>query len=150
MDIWFTLFVLVVAVSVASGLVLVLVGYTDSLVTSFAFGWKWRLFILAPLLAAIACMVYGWRPGAGVFVVSLAGAVTFCVKRWSDNARPGKQLLFGLALAALGVGLLYGTGPTFAKRAVDEALKGNLPTGAAQAGDLAPATGAAEAATPAK
>ncbi|QEL63806.1 hypothetical protein OTERR_03300 [Oryzomicrobium terrae] len=129
MDIWFTLFVLFVAVSVASGLVLVLVGYTDSLVTSFAYGWKWRLFILAPLLLAIAAMVYGWREGAAVFIVSLAGAVTFCLKRWNENTKPGKQLLFGLALAALGVGLLYGSGPSFAKRVIDEAAQGNLPAG---------------------
>ena len=134
MDIWFTLFVLVVAVSVATGLVLVLVGYTDTLVVSFAYGWKWRLFILAPLLAAIACLVYSWRPGAGVFVISLLGTVTFCFKRWGENAKPGKQLLFGLALASLGGGLLYGAGPTFVERVIAAAAQGNLPTGAVAAG----------------
>lgn len=133
MDIWFTLFVLAVALLAASGLMLTLVGYTDSLVVSFAYGWKWRLFIVAPLLIAIACMVYGWRQGAAVFAVSLIGALVFCLKRWGENAKPGKQLLFGLGLAALGVGLLYGTGPAFAKRVVAAAAQGKLPTGGATA-----------------
>ena len=95
MDFNFTLFVLVVGLAVSVGGVLLLVGYIDSVPTSFAFGWRW---------------------GAAALLLPVVGPIAFCLTHWQDCARPGKQLMIGSALVLVAVLSLYGLGPYFVAR----------------------------------
>lgn len=97
MDLYFTLFVLLVALAVAAGGMLLLVGYIDTVPMSFAMGWRWAVpTLLVPVL----------------------GPIYFCFKHWSDCSKAGKQLMAGVVLVAVAMGSLYGIGPWFAARAL--------------------------------
>jgi len=100
MDAYFTFYVLVVALAVAGGGMLLLVGYIDSVPASVAHGWRWALVTLA---------------------VPVLGPIYFCWKHWDNFAKTGKQLVAGAVLMLLAMGGLYGLGPWFAKRALEMA-----------------------------
>ena len=100
MDAYFTLYVLTVALAVAGGGMLLLVGYIGTIPASFAHGWRW---------------------GACALLVPVLGPLYFCWKHWADCAKAGKQLVAGTVLMALAMGGLYGLGPWFAKRALEMA-----------------------------
>ena len=96
-DVWFTLFVCVVGLMAAAGAALLLVSYIDVIPRSVAKGWGWAaVTVLLPLL----------------------GPVYFCSKHWQECSKTGKQLIGGILLLGIAVGLLYGLGPWFAKRAM--------------------------------
>lgn len=95
MDFWFLTFLFTVAILVAVGVSLLLVGYLGTLPASFDHGWRsWMPTLLLPVL----------------------GPLWFASTRWAEFARPGRQLLVGLILLAAAVGLLYGAGPHFVDR----------------------------------
>ena len=90
MDAGFSAFVLVVALLVAVGCSLLLVGYFGTLPASFAFGWKnWLPTLLLPIL----------------------GPIWFAWRHWHDFSRPGKQLIAGVALILIAVLILQQMGP---------------------------------------
>lgn len=91
MDIWVTLFLLVVGLLAATGFMLVLVGYIISLLASVGHGWRW------------------WVPA---LLLPVAGGLWFCAKHWGDHRKTGLQLGGGALCLILGVGLLYGAGPS--------------------------------------
>lgn len=95
MDFWFTTFVFVVAILVAVGGSLLLVGYVGTLPASFAFGWR------------------NWVP---TLALPLVGPLWFSATHWQDFSRPGKQLIAGVLLIVAAVALLYGFGPHFVDR----------------------------------
>lgn len=95
MDIWFLAFLFAIAILVAVGVSLMLVGYLCTLPASFAFGWR------------------NWLP---TLAVPVLGPVWFATTHWLDFARPGKQLIIGLLMIAAAVALLYGAGPHFVDR----------------------------------
>lgn len=95
MDFWFIAFLFAVALLVAVGASLLLVGYVGTLPASFAFGWR------------------NWIP---VLALPIAGPLWFSVRHWKDFAQPGKQLLVGLLLIGTALALLYGAGPHFVDR----------------------------------
>ncbi len=95
MDIWFTLFVLVVALAASIGFVLLLVGYIEVIPASVVHGWRW---VLPTLLLPVA------------------GPLWFCARHWPDCSKTGKRIAFGAILLILAVVLLYGAGPSFVAR----------------------------------
>lgn len=95
MDFWFTTFVFAVAILVAVGGSLLLVGYVGTLPASFAFGWR------------------NWVP---TLVLPIVGPLWFSATHWKDFSRPGKQLIAGVLLIVVAVALLYGYGPHFVDR----------------------------------
>ncbi|MCX8145768.1 MAG: hypothetical protein N3C59_05485 [Azovibrio sp.] len=97
MDVGFTLFVLLIALLVAGGLALLLVGYIDTLPAAIAHGWRWALLVL---------------------LLPVLGPFLFCRGHWPEFARPGRQLLAGTALTGCALVLLYAIGPYFAARIV--------------------------------
>lgn len=100
MDIYFTLFVTVVALTVAVGAMLLLVGYIDTVPASIAFGWRWAVLTLC---------------------LPLAGSLIFALKHWTDFAKSARQLMIGLLLVAVAYGALNAFGPYFAVRVVHQA-----------------------------
>jgi hypothetical protein len=90
MDAGFTAFVMVVALLVAVGASLLLVGYFGTLPASFAFGWK------------------NWVP---TLLLPVIGPLWFSWRHWSDFSRPGKQLFAGIALILIAILILYKGGP---------------------------------------
>jgi hypothetical protein len=135
MDIWFALFVTVVAIAAAVGFSLLLVGYINFLPAGFAAGrnWMWALAIIPSAIVAIpAAVVFmlapfvqlmpvgtlaRWLAVPAVAIHVLTGVRFFAV-HWQDNVKTGKQLIVGLLLLLVAVGLLYGAGPLFAERIV--------------------------------
>ncbi len=95
MDIYFLLFVFVIAISAAIGFSLLLVGYMGTAPGAIAHGWRW---------AAIALLI------------PIIGPFWFAVRHWPDCALAGKQLAAGTILLIFAVVLLYGAGPMFAGR----------------------------------
>ncbi|MCL2346583.1 MAG: hypothetical protein FWC58_12130 [Desulfobulbus sp.] len=95
MDAWFLAFIMTVALLIAVGGALVLVGYLGTLPASFDAGWRY------------------WLPA---MLLPVLGPLWFASRHWRDFAKPGKQLLGGVLLLALAVGLLYGAGPHFVDR----------------------------------
>lgn len=95
MDFWFVAFLLVVALLVAVGVSLLLVGYIGTLPAAFAFGWR------------------NWVPA---LALPLVGPFWFALRHWKDFAQPGRQLLAGALLLAAALALLYGAGPHFVDR----------------------------------
>ena len=95
MDFWFVTFLFTVAILIAVGGALLLVGYLGTLPASFDFGWQ------------------TWLPA---LIVPVLGPLWFAGKHRSDFSRPGKQLLAGVLLLLSAVGLLYGAGPIFVER----------------------------------
>jgi len=94
-DLWFTLFVFVVAIAASLGFVLLLVGYIEVIPASIA---------------------HGWRPALVTLLIPLGGPLWFCAQHWSECAKTGKRLAFGALLLIFAVVLLYGAGPSFAAR----------------------------------
>lgn len=86
-DFWFMGFVLLVALLLAVGLALSLVGYLMTLPASFAFGWR--------------C----WLP---TLVLPFVGPLIFAWGHRPEFLRPAKQLLAGMVLLALAGGVMYG------------------------------------------
>jgi hypothetical protein len=95
MDFWFLTFLFTVAILIAVGGALLLVGYLGTLPAAFDHGWRtWLPALLLPVL----------------------GPLWFARAHWVEFSRPGKQLLFGLLLLAAAVSLLLGAGPHFVDR----------------------------------
>ena len=94
MDIWFTLFVTVAALLAAAGFSLVMIGYINSTLASFQYGWKnWGSVLLLPVL----------------------GGIVFCFRHRDDHLKTGRQLAIG-ALCLIGsFGMLYGAGPAMVR-----------------------------------
>lgn len=135
MDIWFSLFVAVIALIAAGGFSLVLVGYINALPASVAGGRKWLwavlvipsaiiaipvaiAFMLAPFVSVVAPVTLARWLAIPAVVLHVATLIRFFATHWQDNAKTGKQLGGGLLLLALAVGGLYGLGPMFAERIV--------------------------------
>jgi hypothetical protein len=135
MDIWFALFVAVVALAAAGGASLVLVGYINALPASVAGGrnWMWAVLIGPSAIVAVPCaLAFMAAPFMEVMpvatlarwlaipalVLHLGALVRFFATHWLGNEKTGKQLGGGLLLVALAVGGLYGAGPMFAERIV--------------------------------
>ena len=95
MDFWFLAFLFAVALLVAVGASLLLVGYVGTLPASFAFGWR------------------NWIP---TLILPVAGPLWFSAMHWKDFSQPGKQMIFGLLLIGAALALLYGAGPHFVDR----------------------------------
>ncbi len=95
MDFWFVAFLFSVALLVAVGASLLLVGYVGTLPAAFAFGWR------------------NWLP---TLLLPVVGPLWFAARHWKDFASPGRQLIFGVLLVAAAVALLYGAGPHFVDR----------------------------------
>jgi hypothetical protein len=90
MDAGFTAFVMLVALLVAVGSTLLLVGYFGTLPASFSFGWK------------------NWVP---TLLVPIGGPMWFAWRHWPDFSRPGKQLFIGAAILLISLFVLYNGGP---------------------------------------
>lgn len=135
MDIWFTLFVAVIALAAAAGASLVLVGYINALPASVGGGrkWLWAVLIGPSVIVAVPCaLVFMAAPFVEIMPVAtlarwlaipalalhLGALARFFATHWHDNAKTGKQLGGGLLLVAIAVGGLYGAGPMFAERIV--------------------------------
>ena len=95
MDFWFLVFIFTVAILIAIGGALVLVGYLGTLPASFDHGWQ------------------NWLPA---LLLPVFGPLWFAGRHWTDFARPGKQLLIGVLMLVAAAGLLYGAGPHFVDR----------------------------------
>ena len=90
MDIWFTLFVTLAALLAAGGFSLLMIGYINSTLASFQYGWKnWALVLLIPFV----------------------GGTVFCYRHRADHLKTGRQLLAGMVCLAGSLGMLYGAGP---------------------------------------
>lgn len=98
MDIWFTLFVSAVALLAAVGFSLTLVGYINSLLACFQYGWKWALTVLC--LPAV-------------------GGIAFCFAHKPDHLKTGRQLLAGVLCLVSALALVYGTGPAMVRHVAD-------------------------------
>ncbi|MBS1189202.1 MAG: hypothetical protein H6R10_994 [Rhodocyclaceae bacterium] len=135
MDIWFTLFVAVIALAAAAGFSLVLVGYINALPASVAGGrnWLWAVLVIPSAIVAVpVAIAFILTPFAEVMapatlarwlaipaLVLHGGAlIRFFATHWQGNEKTAKQLGGGLLLLALAVGGLYGAGPMFAERVV--------------------------------
>ena len=95
MDFWFLTFLFTVAILIAVGGALLLVGYLGTLPASFDHGWRvWIPTLLLPVI----------------------GPLWFAGTHWAEFQRPGKQFIAGLLMIGLAVGLLYGAGPHFVDR----------------------------------
>lgn len=140
MDIWFTLFVALIALAAATGFSLALVGYINVVPAAFAAGRQWILavagvplalvgipfvvlVILQPFMDVPAPAVAARWMAAPAGVIHAIGLVRFFAAHWEGNAKTGKQLGGGLLLVALAAGLLYGIGPFFAERLVAAGVK---------------------------
>lgn len=134
MDIWVTVFLLIVGLFAASGFMLILVGYVISLLASVSHGWRW------------------WVPA---LLLPVLGGLWFCAKHWGEHRKTGLQLGGGALSLILGVGLLYGAGPSvvnyIARNVQTEAASGetNVVSPPSRAAPSA-ATPAANTATPGK
>lgn len=133
MDIWFTLFVFLVAIAAAVGLSLVLVGYIGVMPASLGAGrnWLWAVGIapaaimIVPLAGNAVLDIAGHGvPVAGLarwlaipaLVVHGVALTWFMSTHWAESAKPGKQLAVGFLLVALAGASLYGFGPHFVER----------------------------------
>ncbi len=140
MDIWFTLFVAIVALAAAGGFSLALVGYINVIPAAFAAGRQWILAVAGvpivlvglPFAALVIAQPFAAVPepaqvarwmAAPALVIHAVGLVRFFMGHWEGNAKTGKQLGSGLLLMALAAGLLYGIGPFFAERLVAAGIK---------------------------
>ena len=95
MDFWFLVFIFSIALLVAVGGALLLVGYVGTLPAALSFGWR------------------NWVPA---LLLPIAGPIWFALVHWKDFSRPGKQLIFGLLMVGAALALLYGAGPHFVDR----------------------------------
>lgn len=135
MDIWFSLFVAVVAITAAVGFSLALVGYINVLPPAFGAGRGWVLagafipsLIVGLPVAAIVIIspfkeVMAWETLARWLaipagILHVATLVRFLQLNWQDHAKTGKQLIAGFLLMGIALLLLYGLGPQFAERVV--------------------------------
>lgn len=133
MDIYFTLFTLVVALAAAVGFSLLLVGYMTVMPASFAHGKIWLRWVALvpsallgiPLFIDAILVFFGVGIRLSLVLVWLgipamlihAGALScFLFNHWSACRKPGQQLAIGLALLTFASALLYGAGPMFASR----------------------------------
>lgn len=101
MDMGFTAFVFAVAILVAVGGSLVLVGYLGIVPASFNFGWKaWLPTVLLPVI----------------------GPLWFANRQREQLRRAGLQLLAGTMLVVVAVGMLYFGGPQIIARMATKGL----------------------------
>ena len=144
MDLWFALFVALVALTAAIGFSLALVGYINVIPAAFGAGRPWLLAVAVVPLAVVALpfavlviaqpfmavpeplVVARWL-AAPAGVIHAIGLYRFFVSHWEGNAKTGKQLGAGLLLMVFAAGLLYGTGPFFAKRLVAAGVQAPIP-----------------------
>jgi len=135
-DIWFALFVTIIALVAATGFSLFLVGYLSVMPVSFGQGRRWlaavcivpATIVVLPVAAYAVFTLFspaemtplqlGKRLLGPAFGLHLLVVLVFVAKHWRAYAKAAKQLLVGLVLLALAVGALYGIGPTVAERAV--------------------------------
>lgn len=136
MDLWFTLFVSVVALAAAVGFSLVLVGYISVMPITFGQGrrWLWAVAIVpgvivgVPVVAATLYLAFasdGPMPmqvakwlALPALAIHLVTVFVFLARNRREYAKPGKQMVIGLVLLVLAAASLYGVGPKFAERAV--------------------------------
>jgi len=136
MDWSFTLFVLVVAVTAAIGFSLFLVGYLTLMPASLAHGRKWLYrvilipagLLLIPLSLGTLLNYSGFSIpltrllfwlGIPALLIHLGSLLHFVSGHWSACRKPGRQFGAGIALLLAAGILLYGAGPLFASRALE-------------------------------
>jgi hypothetical protein len=95
MDLGLLAFVFAVAIALAVGGTLLLVGYIGTLPAALAFGWR------------------DWLP---TLAVPIAGPIWFAWRHWAEFSRPGKQLMIGVLLVAIALIALYVGGPHMVDR----------------------------------
>lgn len=104
MDIWFTLFVTLAALLAATGFSLLMIGYINSTLASFQYGWRnWGLVLLLPFV----------------------GGAVFCYRYKEDHLKTGRQLVAGIACALSALALIYGAGPAMVRH-VAENMKADV------------------------
>jgi hypothetical protein len=104
MDIWFTLFVTIAALLAAIGFSLLMIGYINSTLASFQYGWRnWGLVLALPFV----------------------GGVVFCYRHKDDHLKTGRQLLFGILSILGSLGMIYGAGPSMIRH-VGENMKAEM------------------------
>lgn len=140
MDIWFTLFVFLVAIAAAVGFSLILVGYIGVMPASLGAGknWLWAVGIvpmaimIVPLAgnALLDIAGHGFQIGnlarwlaVPALVVHAVALAWFVSTHWEGSAKPGKQLIVGVLLIALAGASLYGFGPHFVERILAAGVK---------------------------
>ena len=100
MDIGFFAFVVAIALMLAIGAVLLLVGYIVAIPASIVRGWWWAAF---------------------VFFLPILGPIFFC-RAFPEGLRKTRlQIFYGTLLLMGAAALLYGAGPWFAQHMVDAA-----------------------------
>lgn len=100
MDIGFFAFVVAIALMVAIGAVLLLVGYIVAIPASIVRGWWWAaLVVFVPIL----------------------GPIFFCRAFPEGLTKTRRQIFYGTLLLMGAAALLYGVGPWFAQQMVDAA-----------------------------
>lgn len=139
MDLWFTLFVSLIALAAAVGVSLLLVAYLSVMPVSLGQGrpWLWAVGIVPVAIVAIPVVgltLLAAFGGSGMqpleaarwlampaFALHFLAVLAFVASHRAAYAKPGKQLLAGLGLMALAASGLYGLGPSFAERVVAQA-----------------------------
>lgn len=95
MDAWFVAFLFIVAILFAIGGSLILVAYVVILPASFA---------------------QGWRKGLPVLLLPIVGPIWLANRQRDQLGRPLVQIIAGVILLAIALGLLYQVGPYFVDR----------------------------------
>lgn len=135
MDIWFALFVFVVAVAAAVGASLVLVGYISVMPITFARGkaWLWAVGILPMSIVGVPFFVSSFASTLGqavdpaqitkwaavpALVLHFGALGAFVIRHRDEFGKAARQLGFGVLLVVVAGAALYGIGPHFAERIV--------------------------------
>lgn len=95
MDTWFVIFLFTVAILLAIGASLILVAYVVILPASFALG---------------------WRKGIPTLLLPVIGPIWLANLQRDHLGRPLVQLIVGVILLVVALGLLYLAGPYFVDR----------------------------------
>jgi len=133
MDWYFTLFVIVVALTAAGGISLSLVGYFILMPASLSYGKTWLRWVATipvsvlaiPLFLDALLLLFGagiqlltvlrWA-GIPALAIHFLALVWFVFRHWEACRRPGIQFGVGAILILSASMLLYGAGPYFAGR----------------------------------
>ena len=100
MDFGFFAFIVAIALMVAIGAVLLLVGYIVAIPASIVRGWWWTALVV---------------------FVPIVGPIIFCRVFPEGLTKTRRQIFYGTLLLMGAVALLYGVGPWFAQQMVDAA-----------------------------